>query len=90
MVIKTVSLSEYGSGLRYGPGGATRKVGKNEPISSSVSYPGNRVVFNSRALTPGALGGYVYLQNDQGACYAVGTWSSGVIVLRKWNGSAWE
>jgi len=90
VVVKTVSLSEYGSGLRYGPGGATRKVGRNEPISSSVTYPGTRVIFNSRALTPGTLGGYVYLQNDQGGCYAVGTWSSGVIVLRKWNGSAWE
>ena len=87
---KTVSLSAYKSGVGYGPGRATRKVGRNEPIGSSVTYPGSRVVFNSRGLTPGTLGGYVYLQNDQGACYAVGTWSSGVIVLRKWNGTKWE
>jgi prepilin-type N-terminal cleavage/methylation domain-containing protein len=90
VVEKTVSLSAYGSGLRYGPGGATRKVGNNEPIADSVTYPGDRVIFDPRALTPGTLGGYVYLQNDRNGCFAVGTWSSGVIVLRKWNGSAWE
>jgi len=55
-----------------------------------VSFPGDRVVFNSRGMTTGTLGGYAYLKNDRNACYAVGTWSSGIVVLRKWNGSAWE
>ncbi len=90
VVLKTVSLADYGSGLSYGAGSATRKVGRNEPIGDSISFPGDRVVFNSRAMTTGTLGGYAYLQNDQNACFAVGTWSSGIIVLRKWNGSAWE
>lgn len=90
VVVRTVSLSGYGGGLRYGPGGATRKVGKNEAIKDIVTYPHNRVVFNSLGLTPGTLGGYVYLQNDRNASYAVGTWSTGIVVLRKWNGSAWE
>lgn len=90
VVEKTVSLSAYGSGLRFGPGSATRRVGQNQPILDSVSYQGDRVVFNSRGLTTGAFGGYVYLQNDQGSCFAVGTWSSGVVVIRKWNGSSWE
>jgi len=90
VVLKTVSLPAYGSGLRFGPGSATRKVGQNEPIGDYVSFPGDRVVFNSRGMTTGTLGGYAYLKNDRNACYAVGTWSSGIVVLRKWNGSAWE
>jgi Tfp pilus assembly protein FimT len=90
LVLKTVSLAAYGSGLSYGPGGATRKVGQNEPIGDSVSFSGHRVVFNSRGMTTGVFGGYAYLQNNQNACFAVGTWSSGVVVLRKWNGSAWD
>jgi Tfp pilus assembly protein FimT len=90
VVYKTVTLSTYGSGLKYGPGTATRKVGQNEPIGDSVSFPGDRVVFDSRGMPTGTLGGYAYLQNSRDACFAVGTWSSGIVVLRKWNGSAWE
>jgi len=90
VVIKTVSLASYGSGLCFGRGSATRKVGRSEPIRDLVSYPGDRVVFNSRGMTGGTLGGYAYLTNDRGACFAVGTWSSGIVVLRKWNGKAWE
>jgi prepilin-type N-terminal cleavage/methylation domain-containing protein len=90
VVLKTVSLPAYGSGLSFGPGSAVRKVGRNEPIADSISFPGDRVVFNSRGMVTGTFGGYAYLQNDRNACYAVGTWSSGIVVLRKWNGSAWE
>jgi hypothetical protein len=88
--IKRVSLPAYGSACGYGPGCATRKVGKNEPILDSVSYTGDRVVFNSLGMTTASLGGYAYLQNDRKTCFAVGTWSSGIVVVRKWNGSAWE
>ena len=90
VVLKTVVLHDYGGGLRFGAGSATRKVGQNEPIRDSVSFPGDRVVFNSRGMTTGTFGGYAYLQNSRNACYAVGTWSSGIVVLRKWNRSAWE
>ena len=90
VVLKTVILPDYGSGLSFGPGTAKRKVGQNEPIGDSVSFPGDRVVFNSRGMTTGTFGGYAYLQNSLHSCYAVGTWSSGIVVLRKWNGSAWE
>jgi type IV fimbrial biogenesis protein FimT len=90
VVWKTVILHDYGSGLRFGTGAATSKVGQNEPIRDSVSFPGHRVVFNSRGMTTGTLGGYAYIANTRNVCYAVGTWSSGMVVLRKWNGSAWE
>jgi prepilin-type N-terminal cleavage/methylation domain-containing protein len=89
-LLKNVSLPGYGSGVGYGSGSATKKVGKNEPITDTVTYPGDRVVFNSRGLTSGTLGGYVYLHNDRKDCFAVGTWSAGVVVLRKWNASKWE
>lgn len=90
VVLKTVSLRSYGSGLSFGRGSATRKVGRNEPIGDCVSYPGDRVVFNSRGMTTGTLGGYAYLTNERSACFAVGTWSTGIVVLRKWNGKTWE
>jgi Tfp pilus assembly protein FimT len=89
-LLKTVNLLAYGGGCSYGRGGATRKVGENKPIGDTVSYPGDRVVFNPRGMTSGTLGGYVYLQNDRNACFAVGSWSTGIVVIRKWNGSAWE
>lgn len=90
VVLKTVVLPDYGSSLSFGPGSATRKVGQNEPVADSVSFPGDRVVFNSIGMTSGTLGGYAYIMNSRNACYAVGTWSSGIIVLRKWNGTVWE
>jgi len=90
VVLKTVSLPSYGSGLCFGRGSATRKVGRNEPIQDCVSYQSDRVVFNSRGMTTGTFGGYAYLANDRSACYAVGTWCSGIVVLRRWNGKAWE
>jgi Tfp pilus assembly protein FimT len=90
VVLKTVNLGAYGSSLSYGAGGANRKVGENEPIADSISFPGDHVVFNSRGMTTGTFGGYAYITNDRSACFAVGTWSSGIVVLRKWNGSAWE
>ena len=89
-LVKTVNLLAYGGGCSYGRGGATRKVGENKPIGDTVSYPGDRVIFNPRGMTTGTLGGYVYLQNDRSGCFAVGTWSTGIVVIRKWNGSAWE
>jgi len=90
LVLKAVALPDYGSGLSFGPGSAARKVGQNEPIADSISFPGDRVIFNSLGMTAGTFGGYAYVQNNQNSCFAVGTWSSGIVVLRKWNGSAWE
>jgi hypothetical protein len=44
-------------------------------------------VFNPRGT---GSAGYVYLQNEKNTTYAVGTRSSGVILLRKWRGSEWQ
>jgi prepilin-type N-terminal cleavage/methylation domain-containing protein len=90
VVHKTVVLADYGSGVSYGHGTATKSVGGGS-LGGVITYSGPSLaaVFDSRGMLSG-LPGYAYIQNDQNAVYAVGTWWSGVVVLRKWNGSAWE
>lgn len=90
-VVKTVTLSDYGSNIGYGKGNAT--VSATTPPGAlpgdNVSHPGNVTVFSSRGLVSNL--GYVYLSNNIGSAYAVGTpASSGVIVSRKWTGTAWK
>jgi prepilin-type N-terminal cleavage/methylation domain-containing protein len=71
----TVVLGDYGSGVYFhGPSGQT--------------FSTSPITFNSRGLSNQ---GYAYLSNqNNSAFYRVGPLSSGVILLRKWNGSAWE
>jgi prepilin-type N-terminal cleavage/methylation domain-containing protein len=90
VVQKTVILSDYGSGVSYGHGSATKSVGGGS-LGGVITYSGPTfvAVFDPRGMLSG-LPGYTYIQNDRNAVYAVGTWWSGVVVLRKWNGSAWE
>lgn len=92
-VIKTVELSgnSPGSAVSYGSGNAAKAAtvagGKVPP--DGVSYASNRVTFNP--MGRGSMG-YVYLQNSRGNSLAVGTWISGVIVIKRWNEStkSWE
>jgi prepilin-type N-terminal cleavage/methylation domain-containing protein len=90
VVHKTVILADYGSGVSYGHGTATKSVGGGS-LGGVITYsgPSCAAVFDPRGMLSG-LPGYAYIQNEQNAVYAVGTWWSGVVVLRKWNGSAWE
>ena len=94
VILKTVNFSEYGSGVGYGPGSATGGVG-GAGFDNNVTFQDDGVVFDSRGLVlsptgAGSTGGYVYLQNNKNNTYAVGVWSAGVIVTRRWTGSAWE
>jgi prepilin-type N-terminal cleavage/methylation domain-containing protein len=91
-VEKTVLLADYESGVKYGHGVATKDATIDEdPLpADNVSYNYNVAVFNSRGT---GSGGYVYLENDEGTItYAVGTRSTGIILLRKWSSSSseWE
>jgi len=85
-------LSDYESGVDYGHGNATKNAtttGGALP-GDDISYNSNVAVFNSRGLCGG---GYVYIENDKNtSTYAVGTRTSGVIRLLKWNDSTanWE
>ncbi len=91
---KTVNLTDYESGVGYGSGNATKNAttaGGALP-GDNVSYtsPANVVVFNPRGT---CTGGYVYLENNKNTTtYAIGTRTTGVILLRKWNSSIadWE
>jgi prepilin-type N-terminal cleavage/methylation domain-containing protein len=91
-VEKAVLLSDYESGVKYGRGAATKSATTPPEAlhADNVSYNYNVAVFNSRGT---GSGGYVYLENDEGTItYAVGTRSTGIILLRKWNiaASGWE
>ena len=93
VTLKTVNLSEYGSGVAYGHGSATSAIGSG--FDNNVTFPDDGVVFDSRGmiLSPSggaSMGGYVYLQNSKNNTYKVGVWSAGVIVMRRWTGSAWQ
>ena len=96
VVIKAVDLSNYGNNIDYGSGNATDDIpGSGAPPADLITYaaPADVAVFShtGTVVNPGALGSYVYLANNRGAGYGVGTPSSaGVIVLRRWTGGAWE
>lgn len=71
----TVSLGDYGYGINFdGPGGETFDTGS--------------VVFDSRGFSNS---GYAYVSNEKNtAYYRIGTLTTGVVRLQKWNGGAWE
>jgi prepilin-type N-terminal cleavage/methylation domain-containing protein len=77
---KTVTLADYGYGVRFGdPGGG-----------EAVTYTGDSVTFTSRGMVTENDEKWVKLTNDKGRFYQVGTRGTGVIRLQKWNGSSWE
>ena len=90
-VEKTVDLSNYESGVDYGHGNATDDIpGNGAPPADDITYGSDVAVFNPRGT---GSGGYVYLEdNENTTTYAIGTRTSGVILLRKWSSSTnnWE
>ncbi|RLC20834.1 MAG: hypothetical protein DRH56_10000, partial [Deltaproteobacteria bacterium] len=91
VVQKTVTLADYRSGIGYGHGNAT------SPVPSSGSFPGdnvsftnNRVTINPRGMINITTGGYVYIANNKSRTFTVGALSTGVVMLKKWDGSAWN
>jgi type IV fimbrial biogenesis protein FimT len=86
VVQKTVSLPTYGSGVAFGTGSASTAV----EGGSITAVPLDPVIFNSRGFSTNNASLFAYMTNNENTSYAVGTWASGAVVLRKWNGSAWE
>ena len=73
---KTVVLADYGSGVKF-----------DDPTHTKT-FATATITFNSRGLSNA---GYAYLSNNNNsAYYRVGPLSSGVILMRRWNGSDWE
>jgi prepilin-type N-terminal cleavage/methylation domain-containing protein len=95
VTLKTVSFSEYGSGVGYGNGSATSAVGGGG-FDNGVTLDEDGIVFDSRGMVfkpSGAAAtsdGYVYLRNNKSNAFAVGVLSSGVILIRRWTGSTWQ
>ncbi len=88
-LLNHVCLSDYGSGVGYGSGDATRTVPGSSTVPVAVSYANNWIRFNSKGMAREM--GYVYLTNSEGTAYAVGTPSfAGAIVLKKCFGSTWD
>ena len=93
--IRTVNLSEFGSGVNYGAGSATNAIPGGAAPADPITFatPTHIALFSASgmALNPGASGSYVYLSNSRGSSYGVGTPSiAGSIILRRWSGSAWN
>lgn len=95
LILKTVNFSEYGSGVGYGHGAATAGVG-GAGFDNNVTFDEDGILFDSRGLVfkpsgTAASDGYVYLQNNRNNSFAVGVWSSGVVVMRRFTtGSTWQ
>jgi len=88
VVEKAVILAEeYGTDVVFGHGQATSPIGST--FGDGVTHTANTATFNSRGL---GKSGYVYLANSKGQSIAIGTRSTGMIVMKKWNetGSQWE
>ena len=83
VVQKTVTLPDYGSGVSFGFGNSTKNV-TGGSHTTTVTFASNEVVFNSRGTTTSTTGGYAYIQNNRATDFAVGTWPSGAVVLRRW------
>jgi len=85
---KTITLSDYESGVSYGHGSATGPIGG--AFGDEITFTANTVVFNPRGIINSITGGYVYLQNNRNDTYAVGALGTGVILMRRWTGAAWQ
>jgi prepilin-type N-terminal cleavage/methylation domain-containing protein len=92
--LKNVQFADYDriGGIGYGRGKATKsaKDGGGPIPADGVSYQNNKIFFNPRGIASGM--GYVYLGNQKGIAYALGTWIAGIIVVKKWSESKgkWE
>ena len=91
---KEVTFSGYAAGVQYGHGAATKTVtGSTSFPINGTTFSGEVLTFNPKGLCSPALTGYgnryVYIAyNDM--TYALGTGSTGVVRIYRWNGSDWK
>ena len=88
---KKVNLASYESGVGFGHGNAGVPI--DTTFDDEVTYPANVLVFNARG-TPSPSGDcQVYIDHERNTTtYGIGTSTTGVISLQKWNSStnSWE
>jgi len=81
IVVKTVILNNYGSGVGYGHGNGSTS-------GDEITFANNVAVMNSRGT---GNAGYVYLENSSAAAsYRIGKRTNGLTVLQRWTGANWE
>ena len=85
VVVKIVVLNDYRSGVSYGNGNAASPIGAT--FDDDISFKNNVAVLNSRGT---GNAGYVYMENSSATTsYGVGKLTSGVIILKRWDGADW-
>ena len=85
---RSVVLSSYGSGVAFGHQPGATKVDSAAAITDNVDYVDDELIFAPNG-TAGATG-YVYITGNKPKTYAVGTFASGLVRLKQWDGSAWQ
>jgi len=91
---KKVAFSGYAAGVQYGHGAATETVtGDASFPTNETSFSGEVLTFNSKGICSPAFSGYgsryVYLAYGD-TTYAVGTGSTGVVSIYRWDGNTWK
>lgn len=87
--VNIILSTVYGSNVRFGHGDATEDAKGVNPPGESVTYANDRIAFDARGLTIGGED-YVHIEADGGHSYAVGTLRTGVVLLKRWNGTVYE
>jgi prepilin-type N-terminal cleavage/methylation domain-containing protein len=87
-VEKTIWLDDYKGGVGYGHGSASEDIAGGSAWGDQITFGNNTVVFSPRGMADDE--GYVYLQNKKNITYAVGALTTGLVLMRKWAGAAWE
>jgi len=85
---RTVRLSAYGSGVTFSHQAGAKEVDSASAIADDITYTGDQLEFAGNGTASAT--GYVYLTGSSGKTYAVGTFASGLVRFKQWNGSAWQ
>ena len=89
-IVETHYFTSYKNQINYGHGNVpagNSVTGGAFPVDN-ISYTNNVLSINSRGI---GKGGYVYLENqDSNRSYAVGTQTSGLVRILKWDGGSWQ
>lgn len=89
-IVRTYDLQSYKAGVGFGHGTIT---GNNSVTGAAfpaddISYASNVLIINTQGI---GTGGYAYIQNPDGSrVYAVGTQTSGLVRLLRWDGGGWQ
>jgi type IV fimbrial biogenesis protein FimT len=88
---RVIRLADYGEGIGFGKGAAkfAATTSKGKIPEDGISYQDNEIRFHPLGTV--GIYGYIYLRNNKGENYAVGTpLLAGIIVMKKWMGTEWK